>query len=57
MLNRKDYIKEGLRQLNYPNFYRKQENDLTTYHRNLVKIQVDKMLESREIDKKNVQTI
>ena len=52
ILNRKDYINEGLKQLNDTNFYREQTNDLTTYHRNLVKIQVDIMLESKEIDPK-----
>ena len=52
ILNRDDYVKEGLRQLNDKNFYIEQIHDLTNYHRNLVKLKVDKMLESKEIDKK-----
>ena len=52
ILNRKDYIREGLRQLNDTNFYEEQDVDLTNYHINLVKIQVENMLKSKEIDSK-----
>ena len=50
--NRKEYIKEGLRQLNDTKFYKQIDSDLTDYHKNLVSSKVNSMLKSGEITEK-----
>ena len=50
--NRKDYIKEGLRQLSDRKFYQLQEDNLTVHHNKLITEAVLQMLNSGEIDKK-----
>ena len=50
--DRKGYIDEGLRQLNDKKFYAEQSNDLTEFHRLLVKQQVVLMFNSKEIYRK-----
>ena len=50
--DRKDYIKEGLRQLSDRNFYRLQEENLTHAHNHLIKKQIDEMAYHNEISQK-----
>ena len=50
--DRADYIKEGLKQLNDTKFYKPVPNDLTYEHKELVSLQVTKMLKFGEIDQK-----
>ena len=50
--NRSDYIKEGLRQLSDPKFYKEVKTNLTTTHNNLVKTEIDRLIKSKEISDK-----
>ncbi len=52
IMNRTDYVQEGLRQLNDGKFYRKMDGDLTDVHLKKVKDVVDEMVENKEITKK-----
>ena len=51
ILNKDDYIREGLRQLSDTNFYLKTDTDLSSKHYNEIKAQIDLMLENEEIDR------
>ncbi len=53
ILNRKDYVQEGLRQLGKGEVYEKQDKDLTEEHFLKVKEVVEKMVDTKEINKKN----
>ena len=50
--DRTDYINEGMKQLSDKKFYNEQALDLTNFHSRLVKYQVEKMLDTKEIDPK-----
>ena len=51
IMNRCDYVKEGLRQLNNSEFYCKTDNDLTEEHKIKVVEYVDSLYESGQISK------
>ena len=53
--NRSDYIKEGLRQLSDQNFYRQTKSDLTSKNQNFVKIEVQRLITTKEISDKTGQ--
>ena len=50
--DRRDYIEEGLKQLNDKKFYREVDTDLTAHHRDLVSLKVTNMLRAGEITDK-----
>ena len=50
--NRLDYINEGLKQLSDKNFYLEQKDDLTSFHALLVKCEITRLFESKEIGQK-----
>ena len=51
ILNREDYVREGLRQLSDINFYCKTDTDLSNKHHTEIKNKIDEMLENEEIDR------
>ena len=51
ILNREDYIKEGIRQLSDNNFYIQTDTDLSKQHFDEIKAKLDEMTESNEIDR------
>ena len=53
--NKTDYLKEGLRQLYDRNFYRLQEDNLTPHHNNIIRRQVEHMVETKEITPKTAE--
>ncbi len=56
IMNRKDYVQEGLRQLSDGKVYEKQRSDLTQTHFDKVKGVVNQMVDSKEITQKRVTT-
>ena len=52
IMNREDYIAEGLRQLGDTNFYKEVSDNFTKYHKKLVDLKVMHMLSSKEISQK-----
>ena len=50
--NQSDYLREGFRQLSDRNFYRLQEGNLTSYHNDIIREEVERMVNSKEISRK-----